>query len=560
MEIIKHKKNYLFIVLIILSSCSMLAQGFNDSNDEYSKVPDPSAGSTLPIGINIAPLSYYTKNYIFNDVMTTASSMKTFSSTEWNTDLIDEIVVDENGYPTYIPQTTSDGNSTKVRFLINNYYSGRYIIIYDGNGSLAGSGAVKYNSEDNYYYVDLTGTGSNIYIDITYSDPSDPIKNMHIIAEDFGIYDNNALTEAIAEGSYWTFHEKFLEGLESMHALRFMDILATNNSKQVNWGDRVSISEYSQSLGEGIAQDYAIELSNELQTDAWICVPHMASDDYIRKMAELWRDNLDENLTIYVEYSNELWNWMFTQAHWVDECGVYEDYPTPVDSYVQTDLQNLEVSEGYPEQDAYMMARTFRIWNDVFGSERDRIVNVATGQQAWSGNSERIMEYLFDVDGIGCDALSVTGYFGFSSDSHTEWLDYGNDLPLEKIYSDTYEYFIDTTVSRTRSSAAVANKYGVDYLVYEGGQHMQPYRQSEWNYNQRLYDFQITDYMYNLYMYNFNLHTEADVNCKLFVAYNSVSERETKYGSWGHLESMDQIGTSYSDAPKFKALLDVNTP
>lgn len=526
-------------------SCSFITELFSSDEDDadvdISYIPEPDLTRTLPIGMNISGLKYYSKNLIFNDVMTTASVFRDYN---WSIDL-DGLIVDDNGYPTYIPQTL-DGSETKIRFLVNNYYTGRYRIFYDGDGTLSGN----VSSDSNGYYIDLNGAGTNKWIDIEYSNASDPITNMHIISDEYGIYDNNAFNIAKSDGSYETFDSRFLTGLEDFSCLRFMDWISTNGSTQVYWDDRILTSHYSQSTASGISFDYAIELCNELQVDAWVCIPHKASDNYIEELATLWKDGLDENLTIYLEYSNELWNWMFSQTSWVSD-----NATDAVDDYITGDLAELE---DYPEKDAYMMARTFRIWDEVFGANSDRIVRVATGQQSWPGNTGRIMRHLFEDDGIGCDALAVTGYFGFSSDSHTEWLEYGDDLSMKRIYRDTYDYLIENTADNTRESAAYANTYDVDYLVYEGGQHMQPYNQSEWDYNQQLYDFQLTDFMYNLYMFNFEVHVEDDVDCKLFVAFNSVSERETKYGSWGHLENMDQIGSDYSNAPKYQVLLDAN--
>jgi hypothetical protein len=44
------------------------------------------------------------------------------------------------------------------------------------------------------------------------------------------------------------------------------------------------------------------------------------------------------------------------------------------------------------------------------------------------------------------------------------------------------------------------------------------------------------------------------------MAFAYMGERKSKYGSWGHLENLGQIGGNYmSIAPKYKALLDANS-
>ena len=95
-----------------------------------------------------------------------------------------------------------------------------------------------------------------------------------------------------------------------------MDWGHTNHSPIVEWSDRRKPWHQTQAGEYGVAMEYWIQLSNLLQKDPWICVPHQASDDYIRKMARMFRDQLDPNLTIYLEYSNEVWNWSFQQSHW----------------------------------------------------------------------------------------------------------------------------------------------------------------------------------------------------------------------------------------------------
>jgi len=100
-------------------------------------------------------------------------------------------------------------------------------------------------------------------------------------------------------------------------------------------------------------------------------------------------------------------------------------------------------------------------------------------------------------------------------------------------------------------------------VVYEGGQHMQPYLQGEWCYNQAVYDAQLSPKMYDMYMKNFRKMIEPEVNCQLFMAFAYMGARQNKYGSWGHLENMAQIGNLggyMTIAPKYQALLDANTP
>lgn len=543
------------IFLLLLSGCSWFTGSESTSIYDDANRLD-SSGIELPMGMNIPDISASNLCYVFSDVMTTASSFKTYAGSEWESGYTDEIEVDDDGYPTYLPQSTSDGNESMVRFMINdNYPAGNYRIFYDGTGTLSGYA----ESDDEGYYVTLTGNGNNIWINMEYSDASDPITNMHIIHEDFAVTNNDEYEALVEAGGYDTFHYLFLEGLEDFHCLRFMDLTGTNDSEVSEWEDRRSSTYYTQA-GE-TAWEYIIDLCNELQCDAWICVPHAASNDYISTLAQLFYDDLDSNLKVYVEYSNEVWNWQFDQASWLTNNGS-DDIPV-ADDEVLAELEEIGDAGYYQYRKmGYMMARTIGLWEDVFGTESERIVRIVSGQLGYDALNSTVLDWAMNEYSTNVDALTCSGYFYFSTTQHEEWVELSenNELSYAQMYEDVMENSEDDgSFDWARSAAAIATDYGVDYICYEGGQHMQSYSQLEWDYSQMLYDFQVTNYMYNLYVNNFSVQTEEEVDCQLFMAYNYASERESQYGSWGHLESLDQIEEGYSDAPKYEALLDMNT-
>ncbi len=573
---IYHKKTFLrwiiqgILLILFFGSCSLFSE---------SLFPKPAPKTKLPVGMNIPSVNYYTTALVFTDVMKTASNMLTFHGNEWDTRQIAELEIDDNGYPLYLPQPTPDGHNSSVRFSINNYYTGRYRIYFDGEGVLGG----RIGKDENGYYVDLDGSGSNTWINILSSKQDNHIRNIRILPENIALETYIADEEGPKD---LLFNPDYVNGLKGFHVLRFMDWTLTNNSLQMEWTkdevgvpvshdseklrySRVTKDYYSQGTDRGASYYYAAELCKKVGADAWVCVPHLASDNYITQMAEFWHNS---GVKVYLEASNEMWNWQFDQAEWILNNGKLFGTPD-ASSEVQNDLANLGFEgENHPEKDAYMMARVFHLWEEVYGSENigydenginKALVRVATGQHAWAGNSQRILEYLNDPNQkygtIGCDALSVGGYFGFGEEIHNKWLSNWWLLSEEIIYRDIYDYFIKYTVSWTMKTAEIARSFDLPYLVYEGGQHLQPYQQKDWDYNQSLWDFQIQDSIYDLYMHNFNLHTDKNVDCKLFMAYSYIGERQSKYGSWGHLENLSPVRkNNFSGAPKFRALLDIN--
>lgn len=516
----------------------------------------------LPIGINLRETNYYSPNVPFTDIMKTASKMITYDvsgkDSSWDTGVLEQIPRDENGWPLQLP-VVINGTPHGIRILVNNTVAGEHVLLHEGNGAYAWRNldGVERNG---HTYLPLNGQGGHIYLQISRSEGDNHLRNLRLIPGDY----------ADREDEMPLFRPLYLQGLRPFHCLRFMEWTKTNNSQQIHWQDRSRPEYYSQGLDNGVSLEYAIELANTLNVDAWFCVPHMASDNYIRKMAQLIRDTLKRDLTCYIEYSNEIWNWQFEQAHWVVNNGLAPHWPTgfkeetrSVETYVENGLAGINTkAEDHPEKDAFMMARTFRLFSEVFADQNERLIRVAGVQHAWIDNTRRILEYLFETDGTGCDAISPAGYVGFGEKDHQKWLQMDPEevtsemiVQAARAHSEQYEWVW------TEKTAAYAKKYNIDFLVYEGGQHMQPWQQQEWKYNPAVWDAQITAGMYDLYQENFIRHTGPQVNCKLFMAYCYLGTRESRYGSWGHLESLQQLktGNISQNAPKYKALLDANT-
>jgi hypothetical protein len=111
-----------------------------------------------------------------------------------------------------------------------------------------------------------------------------------------------------------TFTHQFAAALAPFRVVRFMDFLRTNNNPVRTWQQRTVKTSGSQASAKGAAYEYAIEVANQLGKDIWINVPVHANDTYVRSLAALLKSQLLPGRVVYVEYSNELWNHMFTQT------------------------------------------------------------------------------------------------------------------------------------------------------------------------------------------------------------------------------------------------------
>lgn len=496
----------------------------------------------IPVGMNLPSLNYFSPALVFSDVMTTASEMMTFPDwNTWNSELMKQVPVDRQGWPLEVPWVVA-GTPQYVRFLINNFYQGDYVVLFDGKGEVSWNG-VKSEKRGGITHIYLNGKGGHVWANITKSEKGNHIRNMRIIPAE---YKNK-------EDKLPRFNPLYLQGLEPFHALRLMDFVNTNNSKNRDWADRTLPDHYTQGLDKGVAWEHAIALANTLHADLWVCIPHLATDDYIMNLAHLLHDNLDPGLKLYVEFSNEMWNWMFSQSTYI-----LNNAPGHPDAYVSEELAQIgPAGADHPEKDAFMMARCFRIFNSVWADRRNNLVNVAAIQVVWHDTFQRVMKYLFDTDGIGADAISPTGYMcGISEEEHARWnaMDPAQVTPEMVLeccrpnYDESYQAIVKT-----------AKEYGVDIVVYEGGQHLQPYNQGDWQYNHAVYDAQIHPAMYKRYIQN--TYVMKQMGVKLFMAYSYVSPRQQRWGSWGHLEKLEDMNSSdlMKSAPKYRALLDVNS-
>lgn len=518
----------------------------------------------LPIGMNIPSNNYSTTCTIFRDVMKSSGPWLSFNATgqsPWDTEKAQLIPKDPQGYPLELPYKVSNELPPQaVKFMLNNNYKGKFVFLYDGEGEFAFS--VPNVTINQKTIITLDGTGENRWISIVKSTKGNHVHNIRILPAD-----DPSETPIFVQG--------FIDGLQGFHCLRFMDFMKINFSTQKEWHNRVPMDYYSQGLENGVAIEYALLMCNILQTDAWLCIPHQADDDYIENFALLVRDVLDPKLKVYLEYSNELWNWSFAQSTYV-----LFNAPGANDPYVSDSLRMINPNGAdHPEKDAYMMQRCFKIWSDVFGDKhKHRLVRVATVQHAWTDNTRRILQFLFKKDqyghpvdehiydtstGAGCDAVSPAGYFGYSDHDAKTWEADPKQVTSVGILKVVDKGYWENSGKFTAETARWAKAWNVHYVVYEGGQHVDPPQQRDWPFNEAIWNAQIEPKMYDIYMKLFTQQASHEVKCKLFCAYNYVGPRKVRWGSWGHLENLNQLKDPTKlkiVAPKFQALIDVNTP
>jgi len=135
-------------------------------------------------------------------------------------------------------------------------------------------------------------------------------------------------SESYAPGTL--FDRALEQSFSGFTALRWI----LNFDKEAHWAERSRPSQVRGVRGtEPTTWEYVVMLANETGRDLYICTPVNADDDYLQRVARLFRFGsdargepyesvranpvfppLNPNLRLYVERSNEIWNWSFSQA------------------------------------------------------------------------------------------------------------------------------------------------------------------------------------------------------------------------------------------------------
>lgn len=135
--------------------------------------------------------------------------------------------------------------------------------------------------------------------------------------------------------------------MRRFQVVRFMDWGATNGNPIVSWSDRRKPSDANHGEVEiqgrkgdlGLPIEFMVALCNRTGTDAWINVPPLADSGYVANLVKtvlygsdgkdpysspqanpVWKP-LAQDLKLYLEHGNELWNFAggFNGFHWMHE-------------------------------------------------------------------------------------------------------------------------------------------------------------------------------------------------------------------------------------------------
>lgn len=469
--------------------------------------------------------------------------------------------LDENGWPLRIP---AELTGLSLLFLTDlpadaAGVAGRYRVTWRGTGSLTIDGrATAVEQAPDSIAFDYTPGPGTVSLTITRTDMNDPIRDIVVVRED--------RAPLLEQGQI--FNPDWLARIRGVRTIRLMDWMRTNDSVLSDVASRPKPGDYTWSrLGAPI--EVMIALANELQANPWFTIPHLANDDLIRVYAEAAHDGLDPGLNAHVEFSNEVWNWQFSQASWAEEQGraLWGGESKWVQFY------------------ALRAARMADIWAEVYGADApERLTRIIATQTGWPGLEEQILNAP-DILATGAsapythfDAYAVTGYFSGllgsddKADAVNRWLDESHSAAAEQAKENgltgaqAVEYMtahrFDTAVTMAISEiesgavtgdpsdtldrliteilpyhARVARTHGLRLVMYEGGTHVV-------GYGDRVKDPRVTEFFTYLNytqemaaLYDRLLQAWSALTPEPFNAFVDVAA-PSQWGSWGALRHL----------------------
>lgn len=490
---------------------------------DLTDVEGPAA-SGGPLGINLVYQAYWSSQFAFVDLFAQSSEWLSQEADGWTWDTGVPLATDPAGWVRRLAPGQAAGK-LMARGLDGRYPGGLYHLEWDGLGrfQVLGDGKVIL-TEPNHLTVRVNPTDGGIHLKLVATEPDDPVRNVRFVHDD---HRERAGTDP--------FDPAFLAFLEPFGTLRFMDWQRTNGATRTNWGQRVTPESDTQAGPHGVALEHCIGLGNRLHKDVWLCVPHLANDEYVRNMAELAHRTLDPDLVCHVEYSNEVWNGQFEQALWSEEQGLLADL---AEDPFQARLRFY----------AQRASEVFGIWREVYGeSSDDRLVCVLAGQAVNPWTAETIL-------GQGpaaerADAYAIAPYFGATMGSPEEF-----QRTKDRNESELFEALdrdLTEVLEAVSANVEVAAKFGLPLLAYEAGQHLAGHGGSEQDelLTARFLAANRDPRMGALYQRL--LETWAAVGGRTVCLWNSI-ETYSKWGSWGLVEFVD---TPRVKAPKLDAAL-----
>ena len=388
--------------------------------------------------------------------------------------------LDENGWVKSLPSPQQTAIYTRVSstwVLPEHFPIGRYVVLYKGQGTLKVTGDLKIiTNTTGHLEFDLLSPKRNLRLSISATNPQNYIRDIHVVPKR---NEHNY--------KYQIFNPDYIRRLAPMQSLRFMTWSNTRSNDATEWHQRSTPTSSHYSGNKGVPAERMIDLANAINATPWLSVPYKASDDYMRQYARMVKNRLHPKQKIYLEYSNEMWNTIF-----------------PATTYAARKADKLwkfPYTEKPPYQRRVAMASNWyakrtvemcNIWKQEFGNQKHRVKCVLSAQSAvtWVGKETLDCPLWKEAGGCGkyVDAFAIGPYFGdyIARLEHRpevkEWTR-DPDGGMQRLFQEIEQGgvlkkghpggAITLTLSQyVDQNKKLADKYGLELLAYEAGQHL----------------------------------------------------------------------------------------
>jgi hypothetical protein len=538
---------------------------------------------------------------------------------QWNTGEQDQLLLDEHGWIISFG-SNPDRQFTHVALGFFNgaahtVPAGDWLVLYDGEATLTYDFApfvtvVNQSPGRDVLRIDPEHD-SMLRIRIADINPNNHLRNLRILPPG-GIcggdpFNYAAFPAACGASPYTAFEEAYpaqrfhpllLQTLRPYRALRFMQFQGiVDDTTPETWAARSQLTDalWSGGWDQSPPQELIFELANQLDADPWVNLPYWADDDYARSFAQLAAAQLAPHLNLYLEYSNEVWNGAYPYGIYGSQIEAWAEARWPDAAYPDGSLYS-----GYTKRMNYVGMRSAQlcaIWKSAWGAAAERVRCVMPGGPWEFPASEALACPLYAAEngGRNCaeqmSAVAAAPYFGgYINDNlnaaentdggHHEQLlawtqepDGGLDSLFHELrtgdllQSDAApEGALAAALAVAQENKRVADRYGLDLITYEAGQHLTPLSALGTSCNSWSPDpVACTPYraIQNLYiaanrdprmgeLYDEYLAAWRQIGGRLFVHYTAVFLPSGQYGSWGAKEAATQPDAT---AHKQQALL-----
>jgi hypothetical protein len=433
---------------------------------------------------------------------------------------------------------------------------GNYTVLYEGQGKMEYTDDARLVSSAPGKDIIHIAAGHDTYIKVTLlikqTNPADYIRNIRVLLPG-GICRGNPFKRVNSAGqcgganNYLSFaehHEQilfnpdYLRFMRDFKTLRFMNMSGiTRNDKLIAWSQMPHMQQatWAGNPGRrGAPLEVMVKLANILNANAWFNLPERANDDLVRRYAEYVKTHLKPHLKVYLEYTNEAWNPIFSSA-----------------KYARTMGLKLKLDPDFNKaQQKFYVKRSleiFRIWKQVYGNT-NKLVRVLG---AWAANP-KMSEFLLSYNGAHrqVDAIGIAPYFHVHRKVNKEI----NSVPsvFRLLEDDRNPYSLNNVRKMIEKQMVIARKYNIGLLAYEGGQHLYaPGTHSSKDYPNNFYiGANRARTMETLYVKSLEDWKQV-TGGQLYVTFSSPRTYQA-YGSWGVKEHINQPEHM---APKYRAIM-----